>query len=119
MFPRPVVALFALTCLSTVAAQDALPVDPGSGLIVDENWELVRATCGACHSTSLVIQNHMSADNWLRTIRWMQDKHNLWDLGDNEDRIIAYLEKNYGVPDRPLRRLPLNQPPLDSEEQSP
>ena len=50
-----------------VAVIDSAPVavDEGivngihveSGLIVDANWELVRATCTGCHSAKLVTQN--------------------------------------------------------------
>lgn len=109
----------ALALVANAAAQVTLPVDPQSGLIVDEDWELVLANCGACHSTRLVTQNRMGADGWVRTIRWMQEKHNLWDLGESESRIIAYLEKHYGVRDLPLRRKPLNQPPLENEENTP
>ncbi len=28
-------------------------------------------------------------------IHWMQETQNLWDLGDNEALIVAYLAKNY------------------------
>lgn len=119
MFPRALVAALAMSCLTQAAAQEDLPVDPQSGLIIDRDWELVRANCSACHSTSLVVQNRMSAAAWLSTIRWMQEKNNLWSLGDSEDRIIAYLEKHYGVPERQVRRKPLDQPPLDEEDHSP
>jgi hypothetical protein len=80
------------------------------------HWELVMANCSGCHSTRLVTQNRMSLEGWLHTIRWMQEKHNLWDLGDGETKIVAYLGKHYGVPDLPPRRPPLNQPPLDDKE---
>lgn len=112
-------AVLALSFLANAEAQEALPVDPQSGLIVAEHWELVLANCSGCHSTRLVTQNHMSAANWINTIRWMQDKHKLWDLGENESKIVAYLERYYGVPELPLRRLPLEQPPLDNTEPTP
>ena len=108
-------ALADITCafFTLSVAQEPEPHDPESGLVVDENWELVRANCSGCHSVSLVTQNRMNATSWIQTIRWMQQKHNLWDLGENEAKIIAYLEKHYGVPDLPQRRQPLNQPPID------
>lgn len=118
MWPRATV-LLALTLAASVAAQEGRAIDPQSGLIVDRDWALVRANCSGCHSIRLVTQNRMNAAGWLETIRWMQEKHNLWDLGESESRIVAYLEAHYGVPDRPLRRRPLNQPPLDDKERSP
>jgi hypothetical protein len=80
---------------------------------MDSDWQLVMANCGACHSTRLVTQNRMTAEGWLHVIRWMQEKHNLWPLGEQEDKIVAYLERNYGLPESRSRRQPLNQPPLD------
>lgn len=66
-----------------------------SGLIVDEHWELVQATCTACHSAKLVTQNHADREGWTKMIRWMQKTQNLWELGDNEALILDYLAKNY------------------------
>ncbi len=66
-----------------------------SGLIVDADWELVLATCTACHSAKLVTQNRADREGWTRMIRWMQETQNLWDLGDNEALILDYLAKNY------------------------
>lgn len=75
---------------------------PGAGL--------VQAHCGACHSLALVTQNRMSRERWLGTIRWMQDKQGLWDLGDAESEIIDYLANNYGVTEPRWRRKPLKPP---------
>ena len=115
MRDRILTGLVALLLVSPAAAQNPPETDPDSGLIIDQDWQLVLANCSSCHSTRLVIQNRMSAENWQLAIRWMQDKHNLWDLGTNEDKIIVYLEKNYGVGTLPYRRKPLNVRPLDSE----
>ena len=79
-----------------------------SGLIVDKGYELVLNNCGACHSYKLVTQNSASADGWTETIRWMQETQKLWDLGENEVLIVAYLAKNYGVK-KASRRLPLDK----------
>jgi hypothetical protein len=81
--------------------------DPATGLIIDAGWEQVQANCSACHSLSLVTQNRMTRSNWINAIRWMQKKQGLWELGNAETAIIDYLEKNYGVADRPWRRKPL------------
>lgn len=78
-----------------------------TGLIADRNFELIITHCTACHGPDLVTQNRLSADGWLKTIRWMQEKQNLWDLGKDEKAIIAYLAKNY-APEETGRRKPLN-----------
>lgn len=66
-----------------------------SGFIADTNWELVNASCSSCHSAKLVTQNRADSAGWTHMIRWMQETQNLWDLGDNEALIVAYLAKNY------------------------
>lgn len=109
--------MFIALAATNAAAQDTGTVDPHTGLVVDGDWELVRANCSGCHSTRLVTQNRMSAEGWLATIRWMQEKHKLWDLGKREAKIVAYLETHYGVPEVPLRRRPLDQPPLEDKSE--
>jgi len=74
-----------------------------TGFIVDDNWEIVRATCTACHSAKLVTQNHADREGWTKMIRWMQKTQELWDLGDNEPLILDYLAKNY-APQKKGRR---------------
>lgn len=118
MFPERAACAFVLllAIVTGSAAQDSLPTDPETGLVLEGDWQLVLANCSGCHSIRLVTQNGMSAEGWLETIRWMQEKHNLWDLGKNEEKIVAYLETHYGVPELPARRSPLNQPPIDDKE---
>jgi len=70
-------------------------LDTESGLIVDIGFTVVKAQCGACHSTKLVAQNAFSREGWTEVIRWMQEKQNLWDLGEQEAVVLDYLEKNY------------------------
>jgi cytochrome c5 len=114
-------ALFVLTLalaacqpeIEQTVAETAPPAEipaaaPAAGLINDAGWELVQANCSGCHSLSLVTQNHMTRSNWIHTIRWMQKKQGLWELGDSEAVIVDYLEKNYGVSDVPWRRKPLD-----------
>ena len=74
-----------------------------SGLIADDGYELVMGTCGACHSLKLVTQNRATKQGWLDMIRWMQETQKLWDLGDNEEKILNYLAKNY-APENKGRR---------------
>jgi len=84
---------------STRAPSD-LPPGPGA--------DLVAAHCGACHSLALVTQNRGDAAHWTELIRWMQAKHNLWDLGPAETEIVAYLAQHYGADTRSTRRAPLD-----------
>ena len=81
-------------------------VDPQSGLVKAEGVNLVLAHCSACHSPSLIIQNAMSRERWLETIRWMQDTQKLWPLGEAEPLILDYLSTWYG-PKKSARRAPL------------
>lgn len=78
-----------------------------TGLIADKDYQLVVNNCTACHAADLVIQNRQTAKGWKTIIEWMQEKQNLWDLGENESRIIAYLAKNY-APQKEGRRKNLN-----------
>jgi hypothetical protein len=73
-------------------------VDPKSGLVIAEQWELVRAHCGACHSTRLVTQNRGDRESWLAMIRWMQDSQGLWQFdAATESAILDYLASNYAA----------------------
>lgn len=69
-------------------------LDEQSGLIIDQGLNVVKANCGACHSTFLVAQNRLTRQGWEDLIRWMQAEQNLWDLGEQEVVILDYLEKN-------------------------
>ena len=66
-----------------------------TGLKYDENFELVRAQCTACHSGKLVAQNRATREGWQQMIRWMQATQGLWDLGKKEPIILDYLAKHY------------------------
>ena len=94
-----------LLFLSGAASSD---IDPDSGLIVDEHWQLVKAHCSACHSPKLVTQNRGNRQNWLEMIRWMQETQGLRQFDAvTETAILDYLEKNY-APAAASRRAPLN-----------
>lgn len=95
-------ALF-LAC-GSAAAQT---VDPATGLVLDQHWELVRAHCTVCHSARQVTQQRGSRDTWLYVIRWMQKTQGLWQFDPvTEGAILDYLEKNY-APSASHRRAPL------------
>ncbi|HKK40362.1 MAG TPA: hypothetical protein VJ949_13160 [Cryomorphaceae bacterium] len=78
-----------------------------TGLIADQNFELVVNNCTSCHAPMLITQNRQTADGWKSIIEWMQEKQNLWDLGKDESAIIEYLAKNY-APENEGRRRNLN-----------
>lgn len=92
------------------AAEEEKKTDPVSGMVIDENWDLVRANCVVCHSTKGFTQIRLDRKNWEKIIRLMQEKNGLWPLGEMEPKILDYLEKNYGLTDEhhnPKIRRPL------------
>ena len=107
---RMIVCMVLVLGLSTSAlsiqAQEKTTYDPITGLVIDENYDIVRAHCTACHSAKLVTQNRMTRENWLTTIRWMQKSQGLWPLGAQEQRILDYLEMHYS-PIAVSRRSPI------------
>ena len=66
-----------------------------TGLVYADGFDIVRATCTACHSAKLVTQNRATREGWQQMIRWMQAKQGLWDLGKSEPVILDYLAKYY------------------------
>jgi hypothetical protein len=85
----------------------AAEIDQDSGLIIDEGWEIIKNTCGNCHSLSLVTSQRADRRSWLDTIRWMQANQNLQQFDiDTENAILDYLAKNY-PPLEHKRRMPL------------
>lgn len=103
MNKRPRQCAFALWLLmltmSAVAIEPeekAANIDPATGLVVADGFELVTQHCTNCHSTKLITQNKGNKDNWRQMIRWMQSKQGLQPLGAAEAPIIEYLANNYG-----------------------
>ena len=81
--------------------------DVATGFVIDEGFEIVKATCTGCHSSAIVLQNKFTREGWKAKIVWMQETQGLWDLGENESIILDYLAK-YHAPEPPKgRRLPL------------
>ncbi|WP_074407078.1 MULTISPECIES: monoheme cytochrome C [Aquimarina] len=74
-----------------------------TGLVDAEGLMEVVNNCTNCHSSKLIMQNRMTTERWITTIRWMQETQNLWDLGSNEKIIVNYLVANY-PPKRKGRR---------------
>jgi len=90
--------LVVATALSLGASAEESPnsIDPATGLIVAEHWELVRAHCGVCHSYRLVTANRGDRRYWLDTLRWMQRTQNLWPIpAEQEAKLLTYLAENY------------------------
>ena len=78
-----------------------------TGFVEGDGLMTVVNNCTNCHSAKLVTQNRMTAAGWRATIKWMQETQNLWDLGQNEEIIVAYLAKFY-APEEKGRRQNLN-----------
>ncbi len=78
---------------------DAEPAtDPTTGLKIAPGWELVRAHCSGCHSLKLVTSQRGSRARWLSTIRWMQEKQNLWEIPEaQETQLLDYLGTAYAA----------------------
>jgi len=66
-----------------------------NGLVNAPGNNLVFSQCSGCHSLKLVTQNRATREGWKSMIVWMQQTQNLWDLGDNEDKILDYLSTHY------------------------
>lgn len=77
-----------------------------SGLKAGTHLELVLGNCMACHSADVIRNTRLSKEGWNSIIKWMQEKQNLWDLGNNHEKIVTYLSKNY-APEARGRRLNL------------
>jgi len=78
-----------------------------TGLVYEEGFDIVRASCTACHSAKLVTQNRATKEGWLQMIRWMQETQGLWDLGEKEPAILDYLSTHY-APEETGRRQSLD-----------
>lgn len=75
-----------------------------TGLIADTDFELVVANCTACHAAEVLTQNRLTGEGWTSAIRWMQESQGLWDLGKNEEKIVAYLARNYSPQEHGRRK---------------
>ncbi len=58
----------------------------------------VLENCTACHSATIILQNHMSMKQWDQTLTWMQEKHGLLDLEPKlRKTILQYLSTHQGA----------------------
>jgi hypothetical protein len=71
-------------------------IDKETGLIVADNWKLVRGNCTGCHSARKFSQQRLSRARWQELIRWMQKNQGLWQFdSDTENKILDYLATYY------------------------
>jgi len=115
-----VVRGFAVAIVCGVFAGNiyAKDVDESTGLIIDDNWQLVRIHCGGCHSHALVTGQRADRNTWEAIIRWMQATQNLWQFDEaTENGILDYLASNY-PPNANRRRAPIppNLMPVSGSE---
>ena len=100
---------------TTASINDSIKIDASTGLIIDEHLALVKANCTGCHSTKLIQQHRFTREGWVGKIRWMQQYHNLWKLGESEKLILDYLEKHYS-PQSVSNQIPTRRAPLKNIE---
>jgi len=106
--------LAALPAVTGAAGTGRL--DPATGLVVDDHWELVRAHCTVCHSAQQVTQQRADRQRWLELIRWMQRTQGLWAFDPaTEAALLDYLARHYG----PREGAPVRRPPLAPELRPP
>jgi len=97
-------ALLISLAILTVPAKSA-EVDPKSGLIVADGWELVRTNCTVCHSAKFITFQRGDRDSWESMIRWMQKTQGLWLFDEKtDDTILSYLADNYPPGEASRRR---------------
>lgn len=78
---------------------------PYQGLPPGKGREQVLDNCTACHSTAIILQNHMPRKQWDQTLTWMQKKQGLWNLEPSlRKTILDYLSTHQGT------KKPLFQP---------
>ncbi|QDH77703.1 hypothetical protein FKX85_01035 [Echinicola soli] len=78
-------------------------VHVATGLVAAEGYEMVIANCTNCHAANLITQNRGDKEHWEKLIDWMQETQGLWDLGKNEQVIVAYLAEHYAPVQRGRR----------------
>jgi len=90
-----IISIFIFASHSFLWAEEE---DIYQGLPSGPGIDLVLGNCTMCHSTSIILQNHMSREAWDKTITWMQKEQGMWEL-EPEDRkaILGYLSKHQGI----------------------
>ncbi len=71
---------------------------PGTG------QKLVANTCTICHSSAIILQNHMTRKKWDETLTWMQKKQGMGKLPrQKRKKILDYLARVQGVKGKSAR----------------
>ena len=94
---RLFITLLAVAILMTknVVAQEEINFQ---GLPLGKGIKLVLENCTVCHSTDIILQNHMSRKNWKKTIALMQQERGMAKLKKQDQKIILdYLSKYQGI----------------------
>ncbi|MCY4094546.1 MAG: cytochrome C [Gammaproteobacteria bacterium] len=86
----------ALVALSDRAENQSVTIDPVLIEDSEETWLLVRAHCTSCHSSQILKNLRLSRSAWQDVIRRMQVEEGLWDLGEDESKILEYLATYFG-----------------------
>jgi hypothetical protein len=91
--------------LLVVTGSYAKEIDEETGLIIDDNVEVVKTYCTVCHSAKNITGQTGSRLTWLGLIRWMQNTQGLQTFdADTEKKILDYLETNYSPTGENYRR---------------
>ena len=94
---RLFITLSAVAILMTknVLAQEEINFQ---SLPLGKGIKLVLENCTVCHSTDIILQNHMSRKNWKKTITLMQQERGMAKLKKQDQKIILdYLSKYQGI----------------------
>jgi cytochrome c5 len=67
-------------------------LDPATGLVLADGYELVASNCIACHSAQQFLRQRGTRATWQRILDWMQATQGLWEFPEGvEERIVDYL----------------------------
>ena len=101
-FPATLGLILFLLCTSLLPDVANCEESQFQGLPPGKGREQVLENCTVCHSSAIILQNHMARKQWDETLTWMQEKQGLWDLEPELRKIILdYLATNQGVKKSP------------------
>ena len=103
----PAVAGPGPTADTPVLDEDGRRLDPATGLVLADGYELVAANCVACHSAQQFLRQRGTRATWQGILDWMQASQGLWEFPEGvEERIVDYLATHY-APEGEWRRAPI------------
>ena len=63
---------------------------------INNDRDLLKYNCSACHSLNIIYQQRLSEDRWREIISLMYTEHGMERINKKEEeRLIHYLSKNY------------------------